>query len=220
MELPRQTVLPFLPKTHRVLQLGRRRALTTVLSESLTSTFDFAVYGASQVEIMIKDMETHPSNVLLVTNHSSQIRLPLNYNNYYISANEAIEILLARAKSKSLPGIVTSSGGYLKSRLQEFNTPLVFERFLPRRFVAVLNLAAPASKRCGSVNCSGDQISFVQNFTNSCVYCGPRRRFSAVQRLRCFPLSLEPAFSEHRRVSLLERHGCANVSIERCGLLI
>ncbi|KAK0507405.1 hypothetical protein JMJ35_010443 [Cladonia borealis] len=118
-ELPRQTVSPSLLKTQRVLQLGRRGAMTTVLSKCLTSTYDFAVYGASQVEAVMNDIETHPSSVLLVASHGSQARLPLNYDKDYLSANEAIEKVLAHAKCKSLSGIVMISGGIPKAKLQE-----------------------------------------------------------------------------------------------------
>ena len=85
-----------------------------VLSEVLTSTFVFAVYGASQVEAVRKEIEAHPSGVLLVASHGSQARSYLNYDNDYISANEAIEVLLAHAECKSLSGMVTIFGGLSK----------------------------------------------------------------------------------------------------------
>ena len=175
-------MLPSLPKPQRVLQLGRRGAITTVLLERLTSTFDFALYEASQVEAVMKDIKTHHSSVLLVASHDSQATLALGYDKDYISAIEAIETVLTHVKCKSLSSIVTISGGIPQARLQDLNTPLLFELILSRRFASVLDLAAPTSKRCSFVNYSGDLISFVQEFPNRGIYCCSRGRFSAVQR--------------------------------------
>jgi len=103
----------------RVIQLGRRGAMTGVLHEILAQRHDFAVYGAREINSVIQDIQNHQNAVLLVASHGMHAKLPAHYGEDYISANQAIEKVLSQALCKNLSGIIVISGGIPKDVLQD-----------------------------------------------------------------------------------------------------
>jgi glycine/D-amino acid oxidase-like deaminating enzyme/dihydrodipicolinate reductase len=106
-------------KSPRVIQLGKRGAMTGVLHQILAQSHDFTVYGAREISAVIRDIQTHPETILLVASHGMQAKLPAHYGKDYVSANQAIEKVLAQAQCQNLSGIIVISGGIPKTILQE-----------------------------------------------------------------------------------------------------
>jgi glycine/D-amino acid oxidase-like deaminating enzyme len=109
-------------KSPRIIQIGKRGAMTGVLQQTLAQNHDFAVYGAREIDTVIQDIKIHPDAILLVASHGMQAKLPAQYGKDYTSANEAIEKVLAQAPCENLSGIIVISGGITKSALQKLMT--------------------------------------------------------------------------------------------------
>jgi glycine/D-amino acid oxidase-like deaminating enzyme/dihydrodipicolinate reductase len=106
-------------KIPRVVQIGKRGGMAGVLYQALAQNHDIAVYGAREIEAAIHDIKTHPDAILLIASHGLQTKLPTEYGNGYVSADEAIEKALAQAPYKNFLGIVVISGGFTKLSLQK-----------------------------------------------------------------------------------------------------
>ena len=102
---------------HRVVQLGKRGAMTAVLEQMLSQTFPYAVYGSREIDAVIEDIRKHQAVVLLVASHGPQARLPAHYGSDYLYADEAIRKVLDESETQHLRGIVVISGGIPKPRL-------------------------------------------------------------------------------------------------------
>ena len=103
----------------RVIQLGKRGAITTVFRQSLPEAFDYAVYPAREINSVIKDIGQNQGVVLLVASHGPQAKLPAHYGEGYLTADEAIKIVLAQSRTLNLRGIIVISGGIPKSVLHD-----------------------------------------------------------------------------------------------------
>jgi hypothetical protein len=106
-------------KGPRVIQLGKRGAMTGVLHQTLARSHDIAVYGARDVDFVIRDIQTRPGAILLVASHGMQAKLPAHYDKDYVSANQAIEKVLMQAPCQNLLGFIVISGGIPRNILQE-----------------------------------------------------------------------------------------------------
>ena len=104
---------------HRVVQVGKRGAMTTVLQQLLSQTFQYAVYGSREIDAVIDDIRKHPGVVLLIASHGPQAKLPAHYGKDYVYADEAIRKVLDDSESQHLRGIVVISGGIPKLGLQD-----------------------------------------------------------------------------------------------------
>jgi glycine/D-amino acid oxidase-like deaminating enzyme len=113
---------PFSPphqKAPRVIQLGHRGAMTTVLASNLRKTYPYAVYPSRSTAAAIADISAHPHAVLLVATHGPLTKLPAHYGAHYIPANAAIAAVLSAPETRHLSGIVVVSGGMPGAMLED-----------------------------------------------------------------------------------------------------
>jgi glycine/D-amino acid oxidase-like deaminating enzyme len=115
---PSPPVPPFPPphppphqKPPRVIQLGHRGAMTTVLASTLRKIYPYAVYPSRSTAAAIADISTHPHAVLLVATHGPLAKLPAHYGAHYVPASAAITAVLSAPETRHLSGIVVVSGG-------------------------------------------------------------------------------------------------------------
>jgi glycine/D-amino acid oxidase-like deaminating enzyme/dihydrodipicolinate reductase len=97
--------------TIRLIQIGKRGAMTEVLQAHLNQAHNFAVYTAREIDAVIRDVGAHPRCVLLIASHGMQAKLPPHYDKDYVTANDAVEKVLREAPCENLSGIVVISGG-------------------------------------------------------------------------------------------------------------
>jgi FAD dependent oxidoreductase len=116
---PAPTHLPPRQKPLRVIQLGQRGAMTTVLTSTLRKTYPYAVYPSRSTAAAIADIGAHPHAVLLVATHGPLAKLPACYGAHYVPANEAIAAVLAAPEAQNLSGIVVVSGGIPGAMLED-----------------------------------------------------------------------------------------------------
>lgn len=96
--------------------------MTSCLRQTLSQHYDFAAYGAREIAAVIQDIKTHQDTILLIASHGIQAKLPAHYGKDDISADEAIEKVLAEAPYQSLLGIIAISGAISRSTLLKLRT--------------------------------------------------------------------------------------------------
>lgn len=110
------------PRKHqRVIQLGKRGAMTGVLQESFGRHHDFAVYASREIDALVQDIRTHPNSILVVASHGSQAKLPVHYRPGYIYADQAIEKILV-GPDMEVAAVILISGGIPKSKIKDLQS--------------------------------------------------------------------------------------------------
>lgn len=109
-------------KGPRVVQIGKRGAMTSRLHQTLAQTYDFAVYGARDTAAAIQDIKIHPDNIVLIASHGMHAKLPEHYGKDYTSADEAIEKVLVEAPYENLLGMIVISGGISRPTILKLKT--------------------------------------------------------------------------------------------------
>lgn len=105
-------------RTPRIIQVGRRGAMTAVLAKSFAQKFDFAVYSARDLQGLVQDVERNPGSVVLVASHGSLAKLPAHYDTQYIHADWTIDTILKSSIARPA-AIVLISGGVPKPKIEE-----------------------------------------------------------------------------------------------------
>lgn len=107
-----ESVLP------RVIQLGRRGAMTRALQESLAVQHDFTVHSARDIKGVVQDIRASPGATIIVATHGSQAKLPVHYGQNYLHADQALRLLL-QYDDLQMSAVITISGGIPKDALRE-----------------------------------------------------------------------------------------------------
>ena len=102
----------------RIIQLGQRGAMTTVLASTLCKTNPYAVYPSRSTAASIADISAHPHAILLVATHGPLTKLPAHYGAHYVSADAAIDAVLSAPETRDLSGIVVVSGGMSRAVIE------------------------------------------------------------------------------------------------------